>query len=91
MAEVALACGRAVRLNVVPEVVVGKLKNAREEGENSSVDRLGQVVAESLNFVHKGVQARGNAVDIRPLPGVPVELLNTIGVSTVALQVCLVK
>lgn len=27
----------------------------------------------------------GNTIDVRPLPGVPVELLNTIGVSTVAL------
>lgn len=85
MAEVALAGWSTVRLNIVPEVVVGKLKNAREKCENSSVDRLGQVVAESLNLIHKGVQALGNTVDVRPLPRVPVELLNTIGVSTVAL------
>lgn len=85
MTEVTLACGSAMRLNIVPQVVIGQLKNAREECEDSPIDRLGQVVAESLDLVHERVQALGNAVDVGPFPGVPVELLDTIGLSSVSL------
>lgn len=42
--EVALACWRAVRLHVFPQVVVLQLEDAREQGEKAAVDRGGKVL-----------------------------------------------
>lgn len=84
--EVALARRAAVRLHVVPQVVVGQLEHAREERQQPPVDRLGQVVAELLDLVHERVQARRHAVlDVLPVGLVPVELLDSVGWSSVAL------
>lgn len=85
VAEVALAGGAVMRLNVVPEVVVGQFEDAREEGQEAAVDGLCKVVAELFNFVHEGLKTFGNAIDILPVRLVPVELLDAIWWSTVAL------
>lgn len=89
VAEVALA-GRAaaVGLDLVPEVVVGELEDAREEGEEAAVDRPCEVVAKGLDLVHQGVEAPGDAaVDVLPVGLVPVELLDAIRGAALALEV----
>lgn len=86
VAEVALAGRAAVRLDIVPQVVVGQLQHAREERQDPPVDRLCQVVAELLDLVHERVQALGDTVDVLPLAVVPVELLDAIGNAAVTLK-----
>lgn len=85
MTEVSLASWSAVRLNVVPEVVVWQLENTREEGEESAVDGFGEVVAELFNFVEEWVKAVWCAVKRFPVFLVPVELFDAIGDCSVAL------
>lgn len=87
MTEVTFACGAAVGLDVIPEVVVGKLEDAREKCKQTAVNRLCEVVAELFDLVHEGLQAIGGAAGILPIRLVPVELLNSIGRATVTLQI----
>lgn len=53
VAEVAFTGRATVRLHIVPEMVIGQLKDTREESEESAVDGLGEVVAEFLNLIHE--------------------------------------
>lgn len=86
MAEVPFTSGTAVRLDIFPEVFVGELEDSREQGQETAIDGLGQVVAESFDFAHQGLDARGDAIfDVVPVGFVPVELLDTVGWATVSL------
>jgi hypothetical protein len=104
--KVALTGGAAVRLYPIPEVVVGKLKHAGEQGEEAAVDGSREVLwsayvdktlespptsdlthlTERLNLVHEWVKTGGDKVVILPLASVPVELLDSIGDATEALE-----
>lgn len=86
MAEIALTGRAAMRLDIVPEVVIRQLQDAGEEFQDSPVDGLCQVVAEFLDLVHEWVQALGDTVDVLPFARVPVELLDAIGHSTMTLK-----
>lgn len=87
VAEVSLAGRAAVGLDILPEVVVGELEDAGEEGEETAVDRLCEVVGKGLDLVHEGVEARRDAtVDILPVGLVPIELLDAIRGATLALD-----
>ena len=87
VAEISLAGRAAVGLDIVPEVVVGELEDAGEEGEEAAVDRLCEVVGKGLDLVHERVEALGDpAVDVLPVGLVPVELFDTIRGTTLALE-----
>lgn len=87
VSEVSFAGRAAVGLDIVPEVVVGELENAREEGEKTAVDRLCEVVGKRFDLVHEGVEALGDAaVGVFPVGLVPVELLDAIRGATLALE-----
>jgi hypothetical protein len=88
VAEIALAGGTAVRLDVIPEVVVRELENAREEGEKAAIHGASQVGAEGFDFVYERAQAVGCTVDIFPVILVPVKLLNAVGNGTRFLNEC---
>jgi hypothetical protein len=84
--EVAFTGRTAVRLNIVPEVVIGQLQNTREKSEESAVDGLGEVVAEFLDLIHEREQALWYPVlDVFPVGLVPVELFDTVRLRAVAL------
>jgi hypothetical protein len=85
MSEIALAGWATMRLDILPEVVIRQLENARKECEQTTVDRLCEVIGKGFDLVHEGVQAGGHAVDVLPVGSIPVELLDTINWSTVAL------
>jgi hypothetical protein len=90
MAEVALACGSIMGLDVVPEVVVGQFEYSREESQKTTINGFGEVVAECFNLIHERVQAFGCTAHVLPVGFVPVELLDAIGGSTVTLALLLV-
>jgi hypothetical protein len=78
MAEVAFTRWATVGLHVVPEVVIGQLKDAGEKNEETTVDRFSQIVGKFFDLVHEGVETCRHAVDILPVSLVPVELLDTV-------------
>lgn len=85
VSEVALTARAAVTLNVLPEVVVRKLEDTREEAEQAAIDRPRQVVGKGCDFVHEGVKAGRHILEVVPFPRVPVELFDAIGLATLAL------
>jgi hypothetical protein len=44
MAEVAFTRWSSLRLSIVPQVIVRKLQNTRQQGEQAAVDRVGHVL-----------------------------------------------
>lgn len=86
VAEVSLTGRAAVGLDILPEVIVRELEDAGEEGEETTVDGPREVVGKGFDLVHEGVEALGNpAVDVLPVGLVPVELLDAIRGTTLAL------
>ena len=54
MAEITFSCRASVRLYVIPEVIIGKLQDARKKGKEPSIDGLCEVVAEGFDLIHEG-------------------------------------
>jgi hypothetical protein len=51
--KISFASRAAMRLHVIPEVIVWELENAGKECEKSTVDRFCEIVAKCLDFVHE--------------------------------------
>lgn len=87
VAEVALACWAPMRLYVVPEIIVGQLKNSGEKSQETFVHGVCEVVAERFDFVHEWVKTVWySVVGVLPIGRVPVELFNAVGWSTSSLE-----
>jgi hypothetical protein len=103
VSEVSLAGWASLGLHVVPQVVVLQLEHAGEKGQESTVDRVGQILyistgqsmlgrgmthlAERSDLVHEGQDALWEPLVVCPFTGVPVELLDTVGDTLVLLRI----
>lgn len=87
MSEVPLAGWRPVGLYILPKVVVGQLKDAREQRQETAIHRFGEIVAECFYLVHEWMQTSWNALDVLPLARVKVELFYPIWNRSMTLQV----